>query len=297
MKDRHPLIQSSRPPFLVLTPACVFLGLSTAIVHPTPLNYPLVALVGIGALSAHISINLLNEYFDFDSGLDFKTDRTAFSGGSGALPARPDMAHSVLYGGLAALALTVFIGLLLVFSAGTRILPIGVAGILLIMTYTQWINRSPLLCLVAPGTGFGLLMVGGTHLVLTGELDAATLCVAAVPFFLVNNLLLLNQYPDIDADRSIGRRHLPIAYGIATSNVVYGVFALAAYGMVAMLVTLDHIPLWSLLALVPAIATAVAGYGAYRHREHIGLHPQYLACNVGAAVLTPPLLGIGILLG
>jgi len=30
---------------------------------------------------------------------------------------------------------------------------------------------------------------------------------------LVNNLLLLNQFPDVDADKTVGRRHYPIAVG------------------------------------------------------------------------------------
>jgi 1,4-dihydroxy-2-naphthoate octaprenyltransferase len=31
----------------------------------------------IGALSAHISVNMLNEYYDFKSGLDLKINKTA----------------------------------------------------------------------------------------------------------------------------------------------------------------------------------------------------------------------------
>ena len=57
-------------------------------------------LIVIGAVSAHISVNMLNEYFDFKSGLDLKTEITAFSGGSGALPDNPEMAGTILIIGL-----------------------------------------------------------------------------------------------------------------------------------------------------------------------------------------------------
>ncbi|MGM0426211.1 MAG: hypothetical protein ACQEQ7_03115 [Thermodesulfobacteriota bacterium] len=72
-----------RVPFLILTPACVLLGLATAdwsssTIHPL---YGVVTL--IGAMAAHISVNAFNEFFDFKSGLDFRTRRTPFSGGSG----------------------------------------------------------------------------------------------------------------------------------------------------------------------------------------------------------------------
>ncbi len=43
-------------------------------------------------------------------------------------------------------------------------------------------------------------------------------------FFLVSNLLLLNQFPDLEADRSAGRRHLPIVLGRPSSSQVFGYF-------------------------------------------------------------------------
>lgn len=293
----HPIVAAARPPFLVLAPICVFLGVCTVLARSGSLNYASLTLILLGALSAHMSVNLLNEYFDFDSGLDFKTDRTPFSGGSGALTAQPDMAKPVLYAGLATLGLTVFIGLLLTLNIGPSLLPYGVIGMALVITYTQWINRVPLICLIAPGLGFGVLMVLGTHQVLMGTPDRLTVLLALVPFFLINNLLLLNQYPDLDADRSTGRRTFPIVYGITTSNLIYLFFCLVAYGLVATMVILQSIPVWCLLAVIPAVFSAIAYFGAYQHREHLGLHPGYLACNVIASLITPLLLGLGLLLG
>lgn len=75
----------ARAPFLVLTPACIALGL--ACVYRIAGDIPVFesALVFIGALAAHISVNALNEYQDFHSGLDAQTQRTPFSGGSGSV--------------------------------------------------------------------------------------------------------------------------------------------------------------------------------------------------------------------
>ena len=95
-------------------------------------------------------------------------------------------------------------------------MPIGIVGLALIVTYTQCINHLPLLCLIAPGLGFGVLMVMvvGTQIVLTGEHTPLAWLISLVPFFLVNNLLLLNQYPDIKADSDVGRKNIAIAIGI-----------------------------------------------------------------------------------
>ena len=164
---------------------------------------------------SHISVNTFNEYFDFQSGLDLKTEKTPFSGGSGALPDNPEMANVVLTVSLVSLLLTIFIGIYLIMQRGTLILPIGFVGVVLIMTYTQWLNRFPFLCLIAPGLGFGVLMVVGTHVILTGEHSPLSWLVSLIPFFLINNLLLLNQYPDIKADASVGRNTFPIEIGRA----------------------------------------------------------------------------------
>jgi 1,4-dihydroxy-2-naphthoate octaprenyltransferase len=291
------VLQTFRPSFLVLTPACVFLGLSTALASYASLNGFIMLLVLVGAIAAHISVNTLNEYHDFNSGLDLKTNRTPFSGGSGALPANPEAATAVLIAGMASLLVTITIGCYFIVERGISILPVGIAGVALVITYTQWINRSPLLCLIAPGLGFGILMVVGAHLVLTGEYSRPVWLVALVPFFLTNNLLLLNQYPDIDADASAGRNTLPIAFGLNTSNVVYALFMVAAYSTILLLIVTGYLPGLGVIALLPMAFSLFALSGAVRYSSRIGEHPLYMGANVAAALLTPLLLGISIITG
>jgi 1,4-dihydroxy-2-naphthoate octaprenyltransferase len=286
-----------RPAFLVLTPVCVLLGLSSALVTQVSVSAFLCVVVLLGAVCAHISVNTLNEYHDFRSGLDLKTRKTAFSGGSGALPRDPQSATAVLLTGTMSLTLTLMIGIYLVWQLGTRIVPIGVVGLALVVTYTRWLNRYPLLCLLAPGLGFGVLMVVGTYVVLTGAYAPLPWLVALVPFFLCNNLLLLNQYPDIDADASVGRRHFPIVYGVARSNLVYALFMLAAYALILFLAVAGYIPGLGLVALIPMAFSLFALAGAAKHMSRIGEHPQVLAANAAAAILTPLSLGLAMLYG
>ena len=100
-----------RLPFLVLTPACVMLGAATADWSGgSPLNFYYLALALIGALGAHISVNALNEYHDFESGLDFSTEPTPFSGGSGTLPRNPHKSHVALITGIISMTVTVLVG-------------------------------------------------------------------------------------------------------------------------------------------------------------------------------------------
>ena len=283
-----------RAPFLVLTPVCVFLGLSAAIANKAEINMLFLMLALLGALLAHVSVNTFNEYLDFKSGLDLITKKTPFSGGSGALPQNPEMAGTVLAIGTIAMIVTLMIGSFFIWKYGTEIMPLGIAGLVIILSYTGWINKHPLLCLIAPGIGFGFLMVVGTQFVLEGEYTPLSWLIAVVPFLLVNNLLLLNQYPDIQADISVGRNHFPIAYGINRSNMIYGLFALLTIAIIASYVLLGYLPLLSLLALLPMPLAFFSLYGAIKHQAAIGDFPQYLGANVAVTILTPLLLAISI---
>jgi len=290
-------LQSMRVPFLVLTPVCVLLGMSTVIANNADVSLYLLALTLLGALLAHISVNTLNEYYDFKSGLDLITNKTPFSGGSGALPQNPEMAGTILTVGTVSMIATLIIGSFFIWKYGTGIMPLGITGLAIIITYTGWINKHPLLCLIAPGLGFGFLMVVGTQFVLQGEYTPLSWLIAVVPFLLVNNLLLLNQYPDIQADASVGRNHFPIAYGVNRSNMVYGLFALATIVIIVAYVVLGYLPLMSLIALLPMPLAFFSLYGAIKHQATIGDFPQFLGANVAVSILTPLLLAISITFG
>ncbi len=293
----HTILKSTRWPFLVLAPACLFLGWSVAIANDTEFNVHLLLLSLLGAVLAHISVNTLNEYSDFKSGLDLNTAKTAFSGGSGALPENPEMARAVFFTGLISLLAFIAIGLYLSITCGWMIIPVGIVGIFLILFYTEWINKHPILCLLAPGLGFGILMVTGAHYVLTGEYSLIVGVVSLVPFFVVNNLLLLNQYPDINADRDAGRRHLPIAYGIELSNGVYCFFLLMTLVVIVSMVVAEKLPLMSLIALLPMPLAIFSLMGAIKYGDRLGFYPQYLGANVIVAIVTPVLLGGSIIVG
>jgi len=290
------VLRSTRPPFLILAPICVLLGASALYAQGHQPVFLSLLLALLGGISAHISVNTFNEYFDFRSGLDLLTRKTPFSGGSGSLPETPSASTQVLWAAIVSLLSALVIGLYFAFQVGTAILPIGITGLLLVFFYTQWINRYPLLCLIAPGIGFGIVMVVGTHIALGGAHTLTTWVVAAVPFMLINNLLLLNQYPDIAADQRVGRNHFPIAYGIERSNTVYLTSLLLVSLLVVASIHVGLLPLSAFLALLPMPLGVFAWYGARRHGQQIAEHPRFLAANVMLTLSSPALLAIGLAL-
>lgn len=289
------ITQSLRLPFLVLSPTCVFLG-AAIVSQQQNINLYILLLAMLGALLAHIAVNTLNEYHDFNSGLDMLTRKTPFSGGSGFLPQNPSHAQRVLMIGIIALLATGLIGIFFILRYGLELLPLGLVGIFIIVTYTGWINKHPILCLLAPGIGFGVLMVVGTQFVLQGHYSADSLFIAIIPFSLTNNLLLLNQYPDIDADKHIGRHHLPIAYGIKVSNIIYAVFTFITLITIVSGILLGYLPTLSVLALFPPLLCFYALSGAIKYGKQIADYPNYLAANVAATILTPIILSVSLML-
>lgn len=292
-----PLFGPMRLPFLILTPACVLVGIATAVWSGAAIS-PLPVLVALaGAVAAHISVNALNEYDDFRSGLDFKTSRTPFSGGSGALPGNPGQARVALFTGVASALFTLAVGVYFTILRGWGIIPLGLLGLLVIVVYTRWITRNPLICLIAPGLGFGSLMVMGTHFALTGTYSWVSFTASLVPFFLVSNLLLINQFPDVQADRDIGRHTLPIAWGIPAAVRVYIAFLALAYLSIVAGVLLRLLPPFALLGLGTLLLAVPTARGAARHAESIPDLVPHLGRNVIVVIATPVLLAIGIFIG
>lgn len=291
-------LRTARPNFLLLAPVCVLLGLGVAAQGQAPLDGLSAFIALIGAAFAHVSVNVLNEYEDFRSGLDLRTSRTPFSGGTGTLVAHPHLANQVQALGLASLGFTALCGLFLLVRVGWGLLPIGILGLGLIYFYSSRINYSHWLCLIAPGLGFGPLMVLGTYYATTSTWSASAVVASLIPFFLVNNLLLLNQFPDLEPDRSVGRDTLPIALGLAGALQVYGLLALLAFVSLGLGVAGGFLPPGALLGLV-GMPAALVVYLAVRRLLGQGgsLIPALLApmgINVALTLVTPLLMALGM---
>lgn len=296
MFEMKQLLGTARLPFLVLTPACIGLGWAGAALSTTPFPWSDALWVLVGALCAHVSVNAFNEYLDFRSALDLHTVRTPFSGGSGTLPAHPHLAQATLVLAVLSLLLCIGIGLYFVAYRGLALLPIGLLGVLLVLAYTRWITRHPLLCLVAPGLGFGPLMVVGTSVALGGQYSTAALVASLVPFFLCNNLLLLNQFPDVQADRQAGRQHLLVQKGPRAASRYFAAMTVAAYASLVLGVAAGALP-WGALAGLLGLALALpATRTVLRHYNYVQALLPAMGQNVGANLLTPTLMALGMVL-
>ena len=285
-----------RPSFLLLVPVCVLLGIATAVYDTRELNALHFGLAFLGALLAHISVNVLNDYSDYQTGIDLNTRKTPFSGGSGILPAGLLSPRKVFIFGVACLLAVAAIGAYFIHEYTWRILPIGVLGILVVYFYTTHLTKDPLLCAVAPGLGFGPLMVLGIYFTQTGEYTLSAGLASMIPGFLVSNLLLLNQFPDLEADRAGARRHLLITIGRERSAKIYAGLILATYVWLVFSVAFKELPWGALLGLLTLPLGIQAVRGVLRYSEDIDNLIPFMGRNVMVTLLTPLLAGVGILI-
>ena len=212
------------------------------------LGRTLLALVGLVAM--HVAVNALNEASDYDTGIDLETTRTPFTGGSGVLPEGlldPRRARAL---GIGALLVGAAAAALLFLQIGRPLVPLTLAGLVLVLGYTPWFTRLGIGELAA-GLGLGYLPVIGTAVVQTGDASAAAVAAAVPAFFMTFNLLLLNEFPDEVADRAGGRRNLVLMLGRrAAARIYVGAAALTVLA-IALFVAQGVIPVWCLLAMLP----------------------------------------------
>lgn len=284
-----------RAPFLLVTLVSVLVAVSVAVYQSYHINALYLGLAFLGALLSHVAVNVFNEYFDYKSGVDFKTTKTPFSGGSGVLPAGLLNPRSVYVLGISCVAAIVAIGGYFIYAQGLLIIPVGVAGIITVYFYTTYITRSPLLCAIAPGLGFGPLMVLGTYFALTGTYSLAAGLASLVPGFLVSNLLLLNQFPDVEADASVSRRHFPISIGLEKSSLIYTALVLAAYLALIISVEVGKLPDLALLGLVTLPLGLMLVRGVRRYHNQIERLVPIMGRNVMLTLFFPLLMAIGII--
>lgn len=283
----------TRPQFLLLSVVLVFLGTCIAWYDGYfRLGYALLAFVGL--LLCHISVNVLNDYFDYRSGIDLETKRTPFSGGSGVLPATLLKPRQVFWLGLVSFLLAVPIGIYFIIAMGLPLLPLLLVGAACTLLYTPLLTRWgwPEW---APGVGLGALPVLGAYFVQTAAYTLPAVIACIPSGILVHNLLLLNEFPDAEADKNAGRKTLPIVMGKAKAGIVYSALTVVVYLWIIGGVVSGLMPVFSLIALLTLPLALKAIGGVRKHEEMSRLVPA-MANNVLVVLVTQLLLGIGYLL-
>ncbi len=288
-------MSQTRANFLALSVALVMIG-GAAALRAGSFHIGVLLLTMVGVMLAHISANLFNEHSDWRTGIDLHTVRTAFSGGSGTLQAgllRPEQALAAAKGTLAAAFL---IGIALAWRSGWPTLALMTVGGLIAVYYTDRLAKW-MLGEIASGVALGSFVALGAYYVQTGAFDSIIFWASIPPGILTTLLLLLNEFPDAEADRQGGRKHLVIVLGKPLAAKLYAVLLFAVYATIVAGVGAGALPKGALLSLLTFPEAVKAAYLVVRFSEDPKRIERAQAMNVIVVLATDFLLAAGLLLG
>jgi 1,4-dihydroxy-2-naphthoate octaprenyltransferase len=222
---------AARPRTLTLAAAPVIAGTAlawsqTGRVDPGP---------GLGALVGAVLIqagaNLHNDAVDALRGGDLPTRQgPARVTARGWVPARRVIAAAQI-----CLALAALVGVYLIACGGLPILALGIASLAGGWCYSggpRPISYSPYgeLFVVA---FFGVGAVCGSYYLQIGTVSLPALTVGVAIGLFAAAVLMVNNYRDVEADRLAGRNTLAIRAGLYASRVLYGLFLLVPFALLA----------------------------------------------------------------
>ncbi|UCE92109.1 MAG: prenyltransferase [Methanobacteriota archaeon] len=258
----------------------------------------LFALTLLGVLFIHAGTNVVNDYFDYRSGTDrINENRSPFNGGSPFVVEGVLTPEQIYRAALMLFAIGATIGVVLALSVSLLIIPLGVLGIGLGYFYTS--PRAHLAARgvgeVAVGSGFGPLVVAGAYLVQAGEITW-TPFVAGLPIgVLIGLVLFINQFPDAEADGRVGKTHWVVRMGLHRAAMWYAGLMASAFVLIVVLVAAEVLPVWTLLALAPAVVAVRAVRLALREHSHFGRLLPAQAMTVQTHAMVGLLLALGLM--
>jgi 1,4-dihydroxy-2-naphthoate octaprenyltransferase len=251
MAGIQPFAGVARAPFLILPVTLVASG-AAASAYSNGFSWLRTALALVGMLALHVAVNALNEWSDYRTRIDFETARTPFSGGSGTLPGGALSSRTALVFALGWAAVGLAIGIWFLEVVGTVILPFVIVGGVCVLFYTDVLARIGL-GEIAAGLGLGALPVMGTAVVQDGFLTDAAIAASVPAFFMTFNLLLLNEFPDEEADRRGGRRNLILIFGRRGGALIYVLAGILTPLSIVAAVGLKILPPLALAAVLPSL--------------------------------------------
>lgn len=218
----------------------------------------------IGLYFIEIGKNAANDLVDYITGVDIAVrpeNRTPFSGGRN----RALVNGHIRISEVAAIAIiTLFIGGLFgIYISIYReplIFWIGASGLFLAAAYSlpPFMLAYRGLGELAVGLAFGPLIVSGAFVIQAHFITVEVLFVSLPIGFLITNILIINQYPDYEADKLCNKRNWVVRLGKINALKVYiGLFVLSYLSIILLFIWTKN-PYWLLSFIsLPLVLHAV----------------------------------------
>jgi 1,4-dihydroxy-2-naphthoate octaprenyltransferase len=277
--------------FIPLTVILVSLGTAIA-AYEGFLNWGYFFLAMIGSILVHMTVNVINDYYDYVDGIDLNTQRTPFSGGSGVLTSNLLKPKQAFWFATICLLVAMGIGFYFVMVKGWLLFPLLLIAGFSAYFYNVYLSKWLVGELFA-GLNFGPLIVLGSYYVQTGRYSWDALFASIAPGILTANLLFLNEFPDREADQGGGRRHLVISMGREDARFLFVALIGASYLCIVIGVLAKLMPVVALIGLGTIGFGWKAAKGALRYYNDTNRLIPVLGANVITILGTQALLTVG----
>ncbi len=216
----------SRPPFHIVGVLPFCLGSIMAHRATGAFNWPVFILSIMAVIAIMLSTYYNGEYYDINEDrLSAKLGKNPFSGGSqviaqNKLPRRAALAASII-----SLTAAALIGILLqfIFKTGVLTIPLGLSGIFLGFFYSsppfRWAARG--IGEIIIGFCYGWLPINVSYYIQTQAFLPLASWVSIPVGLSIFNVILINEFPDYEADRLSGKRNLVVRIGKKNSSFIY----------------------------------------------------------------------------
>jgi len=269
-----------RAPFLTAAIVPVILGTCVAWALTGVFLLDVFLLTLIAGVCIHVGTNVANDYYDHKSGTDdINVDYVRpFTGGSriiqkGWMSPREVFAEAMVF-----FALGGGIGLYLAYTRGWEVLILGIIGVGSGFFYTappfRFVSRG--YGEVFIGLNFGVLMTLGAYFVQTQVLAWEAVYPSIPVAILITAVLYINEFPDHDADKAVGKRTIVVRLGRQRASKGYVVLMITTYLSVIVPIILNLTSWYTILGLA-TIPAAIMGsrYALVHYDKSMPLMPSY----------------------
>ncbi|OGP67260.1 MAG: hypothetical protein A2031_05720 [Deltaproteobacteria bacterium RBG_19FT_COMBO_43_11] len=223
----------SRPPFHTVGILPFILGTVLACKFTTSFS-AIIFILGIFAvILIMLSTYHAGEYFDYqEDELSHRFYKSNFSGGSGVIPAGGLPRAVPFWTSIISFIIAGFIGLTLqfYFKTGTYTLLLGCLG-----AFPGFFYSTKPIRLVKRGVGevfigfcYGWLPVASAYYIQTATIHPIIHWLSIPIGLTIFNIVLLNEFPDYEADKAVGKRNLLQRAGKNIGMIIYVTFSLLA---------------------------------------------------------------------
>ncbi|MBR1543319.1 MAG: 1,4-dihydroxy-2-naphthoate octaprenyltransferase [Muribaculaceae bacterium] len=227
------------------------------------------------AVLAQIASNFANEYYDYLKGTD-KAGRVGPRRGVTEGDIKPRTLRNVTF---ATLAAALAIGCCLIPFGGWWLVPVGAFIALGVLAYST--GPYPLsyhgLGEVAVFIFYGLIPVNFSYYVIAGQFSPLALLASFTIAFMGVNVLLVNNYRDVEDDREAGKRTSVVIFGrkpAAAAYLINGFMAISFLSPLWLVVALGgRISVWCLAIPVLYLVMHTGTWYKLTHRDGAALNP------------------------